>query len=143
MAAQALFLGCGLVFLGITFALVGVISLQPALRSLRWPAASGEITESDPVAGVRYTYTAAGRVYTGSRVSFHDSGLFSGRLGAPTAQTPAGYPAGMVVQVYYDPKAPDRSVLEPGAGTLAFLPVGVGGLLFVIGLTASLFAFVR
>jgi hypothetical protein len=150
MVAQAAFLACGLIFLGIIFATAGVISLGPALGSTRWPAAPGEVLSAKiasrdgrPHPLVRYTYQVGGKAYTAARISFHSTtSLPLPGLPAETAEAVlARYPAGKSMPVYYDPAAPDRAVLEPGAGPGAYLPAAVGGLFFILGLLAGIFAF--
>lgn len=139
-ASQSIFLACGLVFIGLSIAIAGILSLRPALDSLRWPAVDGEVVAaaagsgSSPYPGVRYRYTVAGKSYSGARRSFRDAIPFTG----PPA--PLRLQPGEAVRVYYDPIAPDRSVLEPGAGPLAYIPVAVGGLFFILGLLAGMLA---
>lgn len=131
MIEQALFLGCGLAVVGMILTIIGSIQVRIPLESLRWPAVEGQVEQASN-SGLRYRYDVRGKAYTGSRVSFR------GNTGEPTAR----YLPGGIVKVYYDPVRPDRSVLQPGAGFCSYLFIGLGGLLFVVGLIASLFAFV-
>jgi hypothetical protein len=137
MSTQLLFAGCGLSLMGVIVAIAGMIGIQPALRSLRWHPVEGMITiQPSPGAEerIRYRYSAGGRQFSGSRIAFS----------APFTPAPSGssrYKDGQPVTVYYDPAAPDRSVLEPGPGMFGYLPVGVGGLLFIIGLLLGVMAY--
>ena len=132
MIEQALFLGCGLAVIGLILAIIGGIQLRIPLESLRWPEAEGQVAQAS-ASSLRYRYTVRGKTYTGSRVSFRSE----------YDETATRYLPGSAVKVYYDPARPDRSVLQPGAGFSSYLFIGLGGLLFVVGLIASLFAFVR
>ena len=129
MFLQVAFLGCGLTFLGLMFAIIGLISIQPALQSLRWKPADGVITARDN-GRLRYQYSVGDRHFSGSRVAFHGQG------------TTSRYHNGQKVTVYYDPTAPDRSVLRPGPGLLGYLPLGAGGLFFILGLILGMIAYV-
>jgi hypothetical protein len=131
MQIQAFFLSCGLVMLGLIVSAAGLLAVQPALRSARWRATQGEVLAGLPGSdSLRYRYTVKGKTYTAARVAF-----YSGAIRAFAAPPP-----GSPVTVYYDPTAPDRAVLQPGAGPLAYLPIAAGGLLFVLGLLSSLLA---
>lgn len=132
MAVQFGFAGCGLAVMGVILAVAGILSIQPALRSLRWHGVEGAIffTEGGDGPRLRYRYSAGGRQFSGSRVAFH---------GQPALDR---YKNGQPVTVYYDPAAPDRSVLEPGPGLLGYLPLGLGGLFFVLGLILGMMAYV-
>jgi hypothetical protein len=132
MIEQALFLGCGLVVIGLILAIVGSIQLRIPLESLRWPSIDGQVEQAS-ASSLRYRYNVHGKAYTGSRVSFRGE----------SSEITARYLPGSTVKVYYDPARPDRSVLQPGAGFSSYLFIGLGSLLFVVGLIASLFAFVR
>lgn len=149
MPAQAAFLACGLIFLGLIFAVAGIISLRPALSSLRWPAAQGEVLsarvahrDGQPYPLVRYCYQVGEKTYTSARISFRPTTSLPGLPAEPPAAALARYPEGKSITVYYDPTAPERAVLEPGAGLGAYLPVTAGGLFFILGLIAGLAAFV-
>lgn len=131
MAEQAIFLGCGLAVFGLILSIAGAIQLRIPLESLRWPYVEGEVEQADNT-GTRYRYEVHGKALWGNRVSFRETDGEPGKR----------YPVGSKAKVYYDPARPDRSVLEPGAGLSAYIFFGAGGLLFVIGLIAGLFAFV-
>lgn len=135
MAAQAAFLSCGFILIGMIIVIIGALALAPALNSQRWPSTEGEILDAAerPASPLRYRYTVRGQRYTGERVSFHRR--------QPAAALSQHYPPGKSVPVYYDPSDPGRAVLEPGSDLPAYLPLGAGGLFFIIGLILSLLIF--
>jgi hypothetical protein len=147
MAIQAAFLGCGLTLIGIVIATAGIIGLQPALRSLHWPATQGEVITSEITrqagqtrARVRYRYSIDDKTFTGGHIAYHGSRSLPG-LPAVTAEAIVRrYPPGSAVSVYYNPLDPVRAVLEPGAGAAITLPLVAGGLFFIVGLILSLMA---
>lgn len=148
MALQIGFLGCGLALIGIVVATAGMVGLQPAMRSLGWPSTQGEIlsarvTRQDgrPHAEVRYRYRAGETTFTGRRISYHGGRTLPGFPTEPPEAVIKRYSPGAVVPVYYDPRSPDRAVLEPGAGAAVILPFGLGGLFFLAGLVLTLMAF--
>jgi hypothetical protein len=139
MGQQIMFLGCGLLLIGVVVALAGLIALQPAIRSARWPATEGEVLavalapQGDPRrALVTYRFAVGGADYKGRSIT--TARRFASKQGRPLA-------AGGSVRVYYHPTDPERSRLEPGAGAALFLPLGLGGLLFVVGLLLATMSF--
>lgn len=123
----------------------GDFSHRLALRSRAWPVTSGVITQSyvrtkhDNLVGrtiekgvtITYRYTAGGRTYYGSTVSFGEP--FGGNAAAVQR-----FPAGAVVDVHYDPDHPDLSVLEPGGERRLDLGVLLGVVLVVYGVWTGL-----
>jgi hypothetical protein len=122
--------------------------------SVRWPKVSGAILLSSVHVGrgrysthcsypaIRYTYTVAGRVYVGDRVTFAES------CSEITArEVAAHYPEQTQVQVFYDPNAPGVSVLEPGTfETHGYGSIGAGlaaGVLFAFIAIEQALAFRR
>ncbi len=105
-----------------------------------WPAAGGTITEAKVGeswsedsdghrqrsyhADVKYTYTVAGRVYSGDQIAF---GFKQADRSPDKAQAWASAnPPGKSVPVFYNPANPAESVLERRAGGL--------GITFVMGI---------
>lgn len=147
MIEQALFLSCGLIMMGVIFGVIGALNMRRAASSLGWPTAPGEVLASRVEQGdggayarVRYRYRVAEKTYTGARVSFREGPTLPGLPAEPPEVAVRRYPSGKIVQVHYDPSSPDRSVLEPGAGPAAYLPLAAGGLFFVLGLVAGMAA---
>jgi hypothetical protein len=93
-------------------------------------------------ATVRYRYNVGGRDYEGDRLSygFADS-AFHTRDGAEELTVACA--TGRLVDVYYDPRDPNASVLEPGVTFRTWVAEGLlgvaflGGLYVVIGLWTS------
>jgi hypothetical protein len=74
---------------------------------------------------VEYEYEVGGKPYTGRRISIGEQAADSG-----VAETLARYPVGAGVLVYYDPKDPEKAVLErhipPGMGLGLTRPAEAG-----------------
>ncbi len=114
-----------LLLLLLVAAILPAVALPKFLRakqSVQWPQATGTITVSRLVqttyhqrktfrGEIRYTYEVAGAEYSSTRVSFRrvNAGARDG-----WQQLIAVYPAGKSVPVFYNPKDPSFSVLEPG-----------------------------
>lgn len=97
-----------------------VVLLVHAVRSRSWPHVFGWVTFSQvvcirlaryagsvPVADLDYRYAVDGVEYRGSRVAFGPV------LGQGAHDLVARYPIGETVMVYYDPRRPQRAVLQP------------------------------
>ena len=116
-------------------------------RSAGWPSTSGRVVESEfrlfreqrsgphdhrerppnALAHMRYEYHVAGRRYIGHRIRWTDV-----RLGESAAsEWIAAYPVGRAVTVHYDPAAPQKAVLEPGAAVAGSCSLIVGGAFFL------------
>ena len=127
-------IGC-LGIIALFFALLPVIAAidgwnryKSGKESLKWPATKGVILSStvktdlgksddvDPkyTAAITYRYAVEGYEYTGNRVSFGgQTFLKKGRADSLVMR----YNKGKRVKVYYDPKTPHVSVLEPGTAS--------------------------
>ncbi len=121
---------------------VGVYVRGRAQASKQWPMVLGQvvssmITSSSSSEGgttyspdIRYAYDVGGRAYHSNRVAF---GGFTSTSNPRDAQKHTDrYPAGSVVQVYYNPNNPQDATLERRAGSATFL-FALGGLFLVIG----------
>ncbi len=143
--------GGGFTFLGLLFVMIGGFEFLQGLKTNDWPAAAGKIVDSkivesevsgssgrrktsssdrDYTVDVRYSYEVEGRKLEGDRLRYgnesHDS-----RASAMEEQS--RFAPGKEVQVYYDPKTPNRSVLIKGIG-LSWLALALGLMGLVIGL---------
>jgi Protein of unknown function (DUF3592) len=125
---------------------IGVSQGWPAYRgaqSNRWPHVDGRITESNVVdyylmlsrgggptwaPRVAYEYTVNGQLFTSTAIAYGKS--YSLKRAVEYA---ARLHAGATIPVYYDPKAPSRAVLEPGANDMQLLFAGIGAAMVVIG----------
>jgi len=128
------------------------LRLLLARRSADWPWVEGELRRSAPhhveelvglgrgtltghywEARLRYQYIVNGQRYSGSDRTYVGPGTLAA---AALRRWVPGIPRRSTVRVYYDPEAPQRAVLEPGARrslyldtVLAWLGVGVALLL--------------
>ncbi|MEH2511961.1 hypothetical protein V1291_003315 [Nitrobacteraceae bacterium AZCC 1564] len=66
--------------------------------------------ETDATVDIRYQYQVSGKSFEGKRIKFGGQG---GMTRVAAEQLVAKYPIGAAVDVYYDPKSPVRSALEP------------------------------
>lgn len=66
--------------------------------------------ETNATVDIRYQYQLSGKNFEGKRVKFGGQG---GMTRVAAEQLVAKYPAGATVDVYYDPKSPAQSALEP------------------------------
>lgn len=124
------------------FALFAVYRLVSALRTYRWPTTTGTVrgTRIRSSSGegtttyrpkIRYEYEVQGTSYVSSRIAVGDWPSFRSRSKARSWLEE--YPDGDQVTVRYNPRRPDKSVLEPrGVLGSLFLLVLVGGGLAVV-----------
>ena len=114
--------------------------------ALSWPSASGVVKASEIadyktkggrqfMAKVTYDYAVDGQTFSGDRLRF---GHYAGAKAAAEADA-AKYPVGAPVEVRYDPKKPQTSVLEPGVAgiSVAGLVLAIMGVL-LLGITVLL-----
>jgi len=124
-----IFLFAGLAMLG-----WGLWGALEAYQSRTWPVVPGTITRSDIStstfdsdvmfsAEIRYVYTVDSQEMRGSRVSFSDLSSSDARR---AERVITRYLAGSSVQVYYNPRDPLDTVLEPGFTPGLLLPLGLG-----------------
>lgn len=135
--------------IGGIFALVGAIILgvgayvrARAQASKGWPMVLGQVVSSRVTSStsseggttyepdIHYAYDIGGRAYNSRRVAF--GGFTSTSNPRDAEKHTARYPAGAVVQVYYNPANPQDATLERRAGSAGFL-FAFGGCFFVIG----------
>jgi len=121
---------------------IGLYMRMRARASRQWPMVLGQVilstiaSSSSSEGGttyspsIHYAYDIGGRAYNNSRVAF---GGFTSTSNPRDAQKhTARYPAGAVVQVYYNPANPQDATLERRAGSSTFLII-FGGFFLVIG----------
>jgi hypothetical protein len=141
---------------GIFFILWGGYEIMAGYASKKWPSAEGKITSSyvqkqvrsiedsskKPTyyPKVRYQYSVGGKSYTGDRINF--SGGEGGEKKSKSQAVVDRYPSGQKVIVYYDPKHPDKAVLERGIIWKTFMPF-IAGLAFLAVAMVCLKAFQR
>jgi len=129
--------------------IVGAIALYIGVRdylwsknSVDWPHVKGEILSSyvkwDSASSdngyraiVEYDYSVNGQHYLGDKISF----TYDGHATTHTAKMYVNqYSEGSTVKIYYSPKRPSVSVLEPGLRGDYWLVPAVGGSMFIVGL---------
>lgn len=137
---------------GIGLLIGGGFVLDMALKSKEWPSVQGMVTRSEVQrsyssssgsshsslmysALVTYDYQVNGEKITGDNITF---GTYSSSSPKGANQTVKRYPLGEPVKVYYNPKDPWNSVLEPGAGAVSYILLGIGGVFFLLGVVLFL-----
>lgn len=117
-------------------------------RSCAWPRVRGLVREVEitgaPVSMeggfrrmaatpvVRYEYWVEGQKYLSSRVNWTGFG-FDAAIDRYLA-----YQERTHVEVWYDPHAPEKAVLEPGAPTWAWGRVAIGIVVLILGIALAL-----
>lgn len=140
-----------LVGIGLTF--WGWNILQNARASASWPTAEGRVTKSEVTYStdsdngdsyspkITYSYKVNNTNFINSTIKFGENSYSSRNKANGIA---AGYPVGKNVTVYYDPKKPERSVLEPGVSGGSYIVIGIGVFFILITLiTAPISFFLR
>lgn len=116
--------------LGVAVLLVAEYHRRLAMASRHWPVVSARVVETavevhhdveggtwyEPI--VRYEYRVAGRLYTGTGISFASEAVYS--LAEGEARV-AQYPVGTDVHVHVHPHRPDLAVLEVKEATVGFV----------------------
>ena len=122
-------------------------SVPGIITSSRYTERGGSVTPSDTryYVRIRYDYRVLGKKYTGNRWSVVES---SSRYRKDAQKLHEQYPVGTSVTVYYYPKSPEKSAINPGVppvvynwffsglGLMLFGAIGLG---FVTGLFKSYF----
>ena len=104
-----------------------------------WPSVAATIVSSGmepdndgtPWAKIRFAYRIDGVAYESSNLGYFFRWAYADRA------LVAKYPAGSRVTVYYDPEAPERSVLERQPSSLWLVLAGSGALAFGVAAFAS------
>lgn len=112
----------GSILVGLIFLLGGTVffRIPTAIKSYAWPTVEGTIVSSEVTttpmdeyfcAEVRYQYIVNGAEYVSSKTEVQDICINSSNVAKSTVSR---YPAGKIVEVYYDPNNQTFAVLEPG-----------------------------
>ena len=130
-----------------TAAWYGPSLLLEAQATQDWPAITGRIEGArvvtqtrrrgstrtkDYTVEVTYTYTLDKKSYHSTRYSV--AGNPGGDTQEQTELLARGFRIGDEVKVYVDPNDPTQAVLERGGTNKAWLTIGFGALLFLVGL---------
>jgi hypothetical protein len=83
------------------------------------------------VAALTYEYTVGGHRYTGGRLDYAGGGG-----GRDAGRVLARYRPGAAVTVRYDPRRPERAVLEPGVGVGNYVRLLVAVVVLLWGVVA-------
>ena|SRR5690554_812294 len=109
--------------------------------SKKWPKVTGMITHTqESHMGSKfklgYEYTLRDLTFTSRRVFYSNTTTYNKKLAIEFDQKYSKY---QIVNVFYNPKNPKQSVLEPGRTDGAFLIIGVLGVLFLLSVLAIFF----
>jgi hypothetical protein len=154
-----------IVVIGSCFVLVGVLTgaffsyrIFQGTTSLQWPFVIGELESTDLkeviyrggdasggadeasawVVNFKYSYTVANKKYYGSRVTYSD-GINKTMRALRKLQDK--YHGKSQIQVYYNPKNPNHSVLVPGLSVFNFTPLITSSLFILAGVFIQTYDF--
>jgi len=130
------------------FAAIGSINILKGQETENWPSTTGVVVSSYVYdkrgsegttykAKITYQYTLDGASYTSDTIScdyFYSSSDRSAAI-----QLVENYPAGKIVTIYYNPKAPSESVLIKGASGTSWLIFYVGMFFVLIGVLVTVY----
>jgi hypothetical protein len=136
-----------LIGMGVACFYGGFVYTRNGKRSLYWPKVNGIVKVSEVRKSlssgrngesyefvVEYDYVVKERAYTNNLHAYKITYNFADSRGA--RELVKKYPLDALVNVFYDPKEPKRSVLLPGINRWSYLPflAGVIFILFGIGI---------
>ncbi len=154
-----------LIVVGSCFILVGVLTgiffcyrIFQATTSTGWPFVIGELESSELkeviyrgreadgrpdeasawVVNFKYSYQIAGKEYHGSRVTYSD-GINKTRRALRKLQDK--YQGKSQIQIYYNPKNPNQSVLVPGLSVFNLTPLITSTLFVLAGIFIQTYDF--
>lgn len=134
---------------GVGVSIWGGLEIARGIFSRDWPTVEGTVLSSGLVqarddqsvlADIVYAYEVAGKPFRGERQRYDGGGSYSGDRDAASRYL-ANYAAAGRTLVRYDPRHPERAVLEPGFQRPALF-IFVGGVVVLAGsgiMTAILF----
>jgi len=111
--------------IGVLVGLFSLWNLARQLTALRWSSTQGVVEdhvvrrrvgpndETMYEASPRYAYEVGGARFRGDRFSYADTSRMDTQQGAVEAIA-RRFPAGSTVAVYYDPRHPERAVIDRG-----------------------------
>lgn len=140
-----------ILLLSLFAAIRGIANLRAGRASESWPTTQGTIRTSEvrvtktfegPIykVDIKYKYRANGEDHWGDRLHFQGvQGEYIFDFRDEADSLAREYPLGRLVTVYYDPKSPERSTLNPGIRAANYWDfggpiVGVGIFIFIFSL---------
>jgi hypothetical protein len=154
-----------LYMMGTCFVLVGVLTgafftyrIFQGFTSARWPFVVGELESTDLkeviykgrdsrggadeasawVVDFRYSYSVSGKKYDGSRVTYSDG---INKTARALKRLQGKYKGKSQIQVFFNPKNPDQSVLVPGLSIFNFTPLITSSLFVAAGVFMYVYDF--
>ncbi len=131
------FIGLIFAFLGLWCLAMGISMGIEGIKAQKWPRAKGRIIKSKVeelrtsskiriarlCLSLDYLYMVGDKIFEGHRLN---SGWRCFASENYIKEVLKRYPTGKVVEVYYNPKRPEISMLEPGLNWSVFLMSGFG-----------------
>jgi Protein of unknown function (DUF3592) len=129
------------IIIGIWAIIFGMLNINRAKRSERWPNAAGEVVKSDVkikitedgeqyCPDIQYQYSFSDVMYKASRISFGNLDFRNLKRDA-AAETVKKYSVGQRVLVWYDPLDPNQATLVIGTGVRGSYTRFSVGLIFI------------
>jgi hypothetical protein len=124
---------------GLFLTIWGISETAHGLASRDWPAVEGKVVSAEIVSGeddsylarIVYAYTVNGKSFQGERQRF-DGGSSYGGDRHQVGRYLDKYPVEEPTLIRYDPRHPERSVLEPGYHHSALVLLGAGVIFIVV-----------
>ena len=143
-----LLIGSCFVLVGVATSVFFIHRIFQGVTSSQWPFVFGELESTDLkeviyegrdsdgtvdlasawVVNFRYSYSVSDRKYDGSRVTYSDG---INKTSRALRKLQKKYQGKSLIQVYYNPKNPDESVLVPGLNIFNFTPL-ITSVLFIL-----------
>jgi hypothetical protein len=150
-STPVLVIGSCFVLVGVATGVFFIYRIFQGVTSSQWPFVMGELEsaelkeviyegrDSDGTADLasawvvnfKYSYSVSDRKYDGSRVTYSDG---INKTSRALRSLQKKYQRKSVMQVYYNPKNPDQSVLVPGLSIFNFTPLITSVLFILAGL---------
>lgn len=128
--------------LGLALTILGLVKIEKAAETKKWPATNGKITMSE-VSGtmkyypsVNYTYTVDSAVYNSNVISNMD---YSTKKRSVVEEFLKKYPLGSEIKVYYNSSEPSSALLEPGINTGNILLLAFGVIILAVPVLLVIF----
>jgi hypothetical protein len=148
---NVLIVGSCFVLVGVVTATFFVYRIFQGVASSQWPFVIGELESTDLkeiiykgrdnygtadqasawVVNFRYSYSVLDKKYDGSRVTYSDG---INKTSRALHRLQKKYQGKSLIQVYYNPKNPNESVLIPGLSIFNFTPLITSVLFILAGL---------